>query len=261
MSVDVSVSGAYTADGVPINVHGVANIKIDGDPPGLDNAVERLLGKSNEDIRRLARETLEGNLRGVLARLTPEQVNQDKEKFAAELIEEAEMDLQAARAGARHAEDPDGRGRGRLSRGGRAQAECQSIAPVDDLDRRTVVMRPSRAAGLVVDAQGRLVTAAIVDGRSAIIAANIDGSDVDRSIVLGYPRPGERCELHRISATPRGDIALHYVRLNMGNMPSCGVDVLAANGSGFRAGSEPVTERGPVAPGDPAATETRTVIP
>jgi len=94
MSVDVAVQGAYTADGVPINVNGVANIKIDGDPPGLDNAVERLLGKSRDEIRELARETLEGNLRGVLARLTPEQVNQDKEKFAAELIEEAETDLQ-----------------------------------------------------------------------------------------------------------------------------------------------------------------------
>lgn len=94
MSVDVAVQGAYTADGVPINVNGVANIKIDGDPPGLDNAVERLLGKSRDEIRELARETLEGNLRGVLATLTPEQVNQDKEKFAAELIEEAETDLQ-----------------------------------------------------------------------------------------------------------------------------------------------------------------------
>lgn len=93
MSVDVSVRGAYTRDGVPINVQGVANLKIDGDPPGLTNAVERLLGKSRTDIARIARETLEGNLRGVLARLTPEEVNEDKEAFAAELIEEAEVDL------------------------------------------------------------------------------------------------------------------------------------------------------------------------
>jgi flotillin len=93
MSVEVSVTGAYTADGVPINVQGVANVKVDGDSPGLDNAVERLLGKSREEIAKIARETLEGNLRGVLAKLTPEQVNEDKERFAAELIEEAEVDL------------------------------------------------------------------------------------------------------------------------------------------------------------------------
>jgi flotillin len=94
MSVDVAVRGAYTVDGVPINVQGVANVKIDGDLPGLDNAVERLLGKSHEAVIRISRETLEGNLRGVLAKLTPEEVNEDKEKFAEELIEEAEIDLQ-----------------------------------------------------------------------------------------------------------------------------------------------------------------------
>jgi len=93
--VTVAVRGAYSRDGIPLNIEGVANIKIDGDPPGLDNAVERLLGKSKEEIINLARETLEGNLRGVLAKLTPQEVNEDKEKFAAELIEEAEVDLQA----------------------------------------------------------------------------------------------------------------------------------------------------------------------
>lgn len=93
--VSVAVKGAYSRDGIPLNIEGVANIKIDGDPPGLDNAVERLLGKSKEEIVKLARETLEGNLRGVLAKLTPQEVNEDKEKFAAELIEEAEVDLQA----------------------------------------------------------------------------------------------------------------------------------------------------------------------
>lgn len=93
--VSVAVRGAYSRDGIPLNIDGVANIKIDGDPPGLDNAVERLMGKSKAEIIQLARETLEGNLRGVLAKLTPQEVNEDKEKFAAELIEEAEVDLLA----------------------------------------------------------------------------------------------------------------------------------------------------------------------
>src|SRR5438270_918676 len=41
----------------------------------------------------VARETLEGNLRGVLATLTPEEVNTDREKFAQELLHEADHDL------------------------------------------------------------------------------------------------------------------------------------------------------------------------
>jgi flotillin len=92
--VDVAVRNGYSRDGIPISIQGVANIKIDGDPPGLDNAVERLMGKTRDQIVKLARETLEGNLRGVMAKLTPEQVNEDKESFARELIEEAEVDLQ-----------------------------------------------------------------------------------------------------------------------------------------------------------------------
>jgi len=93
MAVEVGVRGGYTRDGVAINVRGVANVKVDGDA-GLDNAVERLLGKSRREIERIAQQTLEGNLRGVLARLTPEEVNEDKRVFAEELIEEAEVDLQ-----------------------------------------------------------------------------------------------------------------------------------------------------------------------
>ena len=47
-----------------------------------------------EIIEQLAKETLEGNLRGVLASLTPEQVNEDKIAFAKILLEEAEDDLE-----------------------------------------------------------------------------------------------------------------------------------------------------------------------
>ena len=92
MVVDVGVKGAYTTDGVPINVQGVANVKVDGGLH-LGNGAERLLGKTRPEIIKIARETLEANLRGVLAKLTPEQVNQDKESFAQELIEEADKDL------------------------------------------------------------------------------------------------------------------------------------------------------------------------
>src|SRR5262245_64093878 len=41
----------------------------------------------------IAKDTLEGNLRGVLATLTPEELNEDKIKFAQSLLDEAEDDL------------------------------------------------------------------------------------------------------------------------------------------------------------------------
>jgi flotillin len=94
MIIELRVSNAYSKGGIPLTVEGVANIKIAGEEPTIHNAIERLLGKSRKDIEQLAKETLEGNLRGVLASLTPEQVNEDKIAFAKILLEEAEDDLE-----------------------------------------------------------------------------------------------------------------------------------------------------------------------
>jgi flotillin len=93
MPIEVSVTSAYSKGGIPLNVHGIANVKIAGEQPVLDNAVERFLGVDRSKIMSVAKETLEGNLRGVLATLTPEEVNEDKIKFAQSLLAEAEDDL------------------------------------------------------------------------------------------------------------------------------------------------------------------------
>jgi flotillin len=92
-AIDVGVQNAYSRGGIALNVVGVANFKVAGEEPLMNNAVERFLGRSRSEIMHIAKETLEGNLRGVLAQLTPEQVNEDKIKFAQTLIEEAEHDM------------------------------------------------------------------------------------------------------------------------------------------------------------------------
>jgi flotillin len=93
MIIELKVKGAYSKGGIPLTVQGIANIKVPGEEPLIHNTIERFLGKSRAEIMDVARETLEGNLRGVLSSLTPEQVNQDKEAFANRLTEEAEHDL------------------------------------------------------------------------------------------------------------------------------------------------------------------------
>ncbi len=94
MIIELKVSNSYSKGGIPLQVEGVANIKIAGEEPTIHNAIERLLGKPRKEIEKIAKETLEGNLRGVLASLTPEQVNQDKIAFAKSLLDEAEEDLE-----------------------------------------------------------------------------------------------------------------------------------------------------------------------
>ena len=93
MIIEVNVTAAYSKGGIPLNVQGVANVKIDGLEPNLGNAVERLLSKPRNEVIRMAKDVLEGNLRGVLSQLTPEQVNEDKIMFAQKLLEEADHDL------------------------------------------------------------------------------------------------------------------------------------------------------------------------
>lgn len=94
--IEISVSNAFSKGNIPLNVEAIANVKIASDPEAVfHNAVERLLGKTEDEIRSLAKDTLMGNLRGVLATLTPEEVNEDRLGFAKALAEDAGEDLAA----------------------------------------------------------------------------------------------------------------------------------------------------------------------
>jgi flotillin len=91
--IEVEIRNAYSKGGIPLIVQGIANVKVSGREPVSYNAVERLLNKPFDEVMQIAKDTLEGNLRGVLATLTPEEVNEDRLKFAQQLIEEADEDL------------------------------------------------------------------------------------------------------------------------------------------------------------------------
>ncbi len=93
--LDLTINNAYCRGGIPLTVRAIANVKVASTEAELNNAVERLLGKPWEEIQMIAKETLEGNLRGVIAKLTPEEVNEDRLKFARELLDEADSDMNA----------------------------------------------------------------------------------------------------------------------------------------------------------------------
>lgn len=93
MPIDIRIRGAYAKGNIPINVDAVANVKITNDDLLVHHAIERFLGKPREQIRSVAKETLEGTLRGVLALMTPEEVNHDRQKLADNLKSEVADDL------------------------------------------------------------------------------------------------------------------------------------------------------------------------
>jgi len=91
--VQVEVANAYSKGGIPLRVHAIANVKIASDPARARNAIERSLSMTTRQIGSVAQQTLEGVLREVVAELTPEEVNEDRLKFAATLIRNAKEDF------------------------------------------------------------------------------------------------------------------------------------------------------------------------
>ena len=91
--LEVSVTNAYSRGTIPLNVQGIANVKVSSKEGVFENAAERFLNVPNQQIGQIAKETLEANLRGVLATLSPEEVNEDRLKFSQQLIDEADDDI------------------------------------------------------------------------------------------------------------------------------------------------------------------------
>jgi flotillin len=78
---------------MPVIVTGVANVKISSDPAERGNAIERFLGQPVQELQRVARETLEGGLRAVIGKMTPEEIVEDRDKFVATVMKEVSDDF------------------------------------------------------------------------------------------------------------------------------------------------------------------------
>ncbi|MFP6686134.1 MAG: SPFH domain-containing protein [Polyangiaceae bacterium] len=91
--VEVVSQNAYSRGGIPLTVRAIANVKLASNPVALRNAVERFLDYHPSQIALAAQQTLEGVLREVVSQLTPEEVNEDRLKFAEYLMENAKDDF------------------------------------------------------------------------------------------------------------------------------------------------------------------------
>jgi len=91
--IELTVQNAYSKGNIPLAAHAIANVKVSSNPRIMSNAIERFMGRDPSEIRRVAQESLEGHVRGIIARMTPEEVNEDRLKFASELVEEAGEDF------------------------------------------------------------------------------------------------------------------------------------------------------------------------
>ncbi|HLB50530.1 MAG TPA: SPFH domain-containing protein, partial [Anaerolineales bacterium] len=93
MTIDVVTTKVYTAQGVPVTVDGVAQVKIGSDDVSIITAAEQFLSKKVDQIKNIALQTLEGHLRGILGMLTVEEIYKDRDKFAQRVQEVSALDL------------------------------------------------------------------------------------------------------------------------------------------------------------------------
>ena len=75
-TIKINLGKVLCAGMIPVEIEGRANIKLAGrEEEGMENAIERFLGKSEDNIDKTAQQVIEGNLRGILASYSPEEAN------------------------------------------------------------------------------------------------------------------------------------------------------------------------------------------
>jgi flotillin len=96
MTLKIESPRIYTKKGVPISVTGVAQVKIENKDAHRDllhAACQQFLGKTEDEIARIASLSLEGHQRSIMGTMTVEEIYQDRQKFSEAVFQVASRDL------------------------------------------------------------------------------------------------------------------------------------------------------------------------
>lgn len=88
----VQIRSAVSAQGIRLNLDGVAVVKVGGSEDSIRAAAQRFLNQQ-EEIETFTQETLAGSLRSIVGGLTVEQIIRDRAAFAQRVADESESSL------------------------------------------------------------------------------------------------------------------------------------------------------------------------
>lgn len=80
-TVPVERKGIYTKLRVPINVEAILVYKVNNSDESVKLAAQSLLGKTHEKIKEMVESIAEGAFRDICGKMTPEEINEDRESF------------------------------------------------------------------------------------------------------------------------------------------------------------------------------------
>jgi flotillin len=81
LTIDIELKSALSKKNIRVNVPSTFTIGVSTDPNIMNNAAERLLGLDEHQINTQAKDIILGQMRLVIATLSIEEINQDREKF------------------------------------------------------------------------------------------------------------------------------------------------------------------------------------
>lgn len=93
MSIEVDLKNALSKQNIRINVPSVFTVAVDSNNEVRINAAERLLGLGRGDIAALAQDIIFGQMRQVIAQMTIEEINADRDTFLENISSNLEMEL------------------------------------------------------------------------------------------------------------------------------------------------------------------------
>lgn len=93
ISIEANLTNALSRQNIRIDVPCRFTVAISTEADSMNNAAERLLGLSMQDIQELAKDILFGQLRLVIATMTIEEINSDRDKFLTNITQNVEAEL------------------------------------------------------------------------------------------------------------------------------------------------------------------------
>lgn len=88
-NIQVSLGNAYSKDGVRISVEAVGLIRFGSADEAIQTAVQRFLTMDRVGLHQQLNEILAGNVRGIVAKMTVEELNGNREELTRSIIDEA----------------------------------------------------------------------------------------------------------------------------------------------------------------------------
>lgn len=93
LSIEINLTSALSQQNIRVDVPSRFTVGISTEPGVMDNAAERLLGQSQDDISNLAKDIIFGQLRLVVATMEIEEINSNRDKFLAAVSSNVEAEL------------------------------------------------------------------------------------------------------------------------------------------------------------------------